>query len=147
MTNFIFGDSAPLKDQLARYLSAQRAHYFHGTRPHASIRFAEDTNLEQNQMEHFEKGTTIKSLHLHTLHAALSAQRTAWATIQTMSSALEMDFKEEFGEEAMTFFTMLAADPPGGSIDNVTHEHVANIIALLKRKTLADTIDPAADHK
>jgi hypothetical protein len=145
MPRFFFSDTAALKQQLTRYLSAQRAHHFHGNRPQSGFRFADELSLAHPDIEDFEKGTTIKSLHLHTLHAALSAQRTAWATLQTMTMALESDFRQEFGDEAMTFFTMLAADPPGGSIDNVTHEHVANLIALLKSRPLPSAIGPGTD--
>ena len=51
-----------------------------------------------------------------------------------MVMALESDFQQEFGDEAMTYFSMLAANPPGGSIENVTHEHVADLISHLKGK-------------
>ena len=142
MPRFISSDTAALKQLLSRYLSHQRAHHFHGKRPQSAYRFDHELNLAHMQTDQTEKGMTIKSLHLHTLHAALSAQLTAWATLQTMTMALESDFQQEFGDEAMNFFTMLAANPPDGSIDNVTHEHVANMIALLKPKALPSVNGP-----
>jgi hypothetical protein len=131
MPHRTINDNAAVRLHLSSLLTARRARQFYGVHVGAPYSFGDASDNSHYYVENFGKGN-MKSLYLQTFHAALAAQRAAWSSFQTLQMMLEEDFKQELGDEATAYFGMLAADPPGGSIENITHEHVAHLLTLLK---------------
>lgn len=64
---------------------------------------------------------------LHSLHATLSAQRTLWSTFELLRRAVRIEVDHELSDSALSYIGQLAAS---GLVDLVTHEHVAELLAI-----------------
>lgn len=111
--------SKPGRDLMTAMVAQRRARRFVG-----SIGKTEDP-IRQEGDEDQERGRA--DYLLQCLHATLSAQRTLWSVYEMLRNVVRTEVGHELSDTALSYIGTLAAD---GMVDLVTHEHVAELLAL-----------------
>lgn len=104
---------------ITRIVAQRRAELFLRPQPGDSTVHPDDDEVIATRVDYL----------LHSLHATLSAQRALFTCFELMRSSVRLEVGCELGDAALEYIAHLAAHPPQGSIDLVTYEHVAELLA------------------
>lgn len=120
-------NTQPARDLLADVVLRNRARLF--STPPADPR-RRHTDLQLDPTGAAERADYL----LHSLHVALSAQRTLWSSFELLRTAVFNEVGHELSDAALSYIGQLASS---GTVDLVSHEHVAELLAIK---------DPAPGH-
>lgn len=110
------------RTNMAAIISQQRARRFVG-----AAGSADDQDPTRQSSDQLDEAGMRADYLLQTLHATLSAQRTVWSTFEMLRAAVKIEVGHALSDSALDYIGRLAAS---GMVDMVTHEHVAELLAI-----------------